>query len=70
MTGFIGLLAPVLAVAGLHSAPTAVAPNCTAVEDQTFCSFGERGHSGPVLPYQCDSYDYYCNESYDGWNLF
>lgn len=71
MRRFIGLLAPVLAIVGLHAAPTAAAaPNCTVVDNETYCSFGEQGSSGPVLPYQCDPYDYYCNDSYGGRNLF
>ena len=64
------VVAPLLVVAGLAAAPTAAA-DCTTTGNQTFCSFGEPGNTGPVLPYECvDAYDYYCNDSYGSWDLF
>lgn len=63
------LAASALAIAGLVSAPAAAA-DCTEADNQSFCSFGEPGTSGPVLPYDCDTYDYYCNDGYSHWDLF
>lgn len=70
MRRFTYLIAPLLLIGGLHSAPDVSAQDCTTAEDVTFCSFSEHGHAGPVLPFACDSYDYYCNESYGSWGLF
>ena len=65
------LAVPFLAFAGLvFGAPTAAA-DCTTTGNQTFCSFGEQGDTGPVLPYECvQQYDYYCDDYYQFRDLF
>ncbi len=64
------IVAPFLLVAGLYVAPTAAA-DCVTTGNQTFCSFGGPGDTGPVLPYECvDAYDYYCNDTYGSRDLF